>query len=632
MLQKIREKITGWVAWTIIATIGLVFAVWGIDLSVTPRSVAAKVNGEEVALEPVRRAYQDQMSRLQQSFRGDVPEEFAAEIRRGVLEQFVRRELLRQRIEKLGYRVGDAELMNHIQSYDVFKVGGQFSMDAYRATLATAGYNPPMFEAEQRRLLEIQQLQDAIVLSSFVTSEELAQRVALERELREVEWLSLPLDRFIAEVEVTEADIEARYEATAERWMTPESVDLAYIEVQLDRLAEDVEVSEEDLRAFFEMEVSREPERFLGIERRRASHILVRAGDGAEDRIKDLRQRIESSGDFAAVAAEASEDPGSAREGGDLGWVERGMMVPAFEAALFAMTEPGAVSEPVRTEFGWHLIRLEEVEQSGGASFEEAREELLRDYARRRAEDRFYDDAEALARIAFENADTLEPAASELGYEIRSVEGVERQGGPGIGAQPAVIQAAWSEAVRERGENSALLELDDGHAAVIRLAGYNPPAMRPLEEVSERIAEDLRRERALARVRELGEQARARLEAGETVAEVSEALSADFVAGITIVRDDTTVPPELAQAAFGAPRPAAGASTVVASEGANAFFALRVLSAVPGGLDLLRNEERGEFNDRTRGARASQELQAYLEHLRGDAKVTIFERALEPQQ
>jgi peptidyl-prolyl cis-trans isomerase D len=632
MLQKIREKITGWVAWAIIATIGLVFAVWGIDLSFTPRSVAAKVNGEEVALEPVRRAYQDQISRLQQSFRGDVPEEFAAEIRRGVLEQFVRRELLRQRIEKLGYRVGDAELMNHIQSYDVFKVGGQFSMDAYRATLASAGYTPAIFEAEQRRLLEIQQLQDAIVLSSFVTTEELAQRVALERELREVEWLSLPLDRFTAEVEVTEADIEARYEASADRWMTPESVDLSYIEVRLDRLAEDVEVSEEDLRAFFEMEVSREPERFLGIERRRASHILVRAGDGAEQRINELKKRIESSEAFAAVAAEASEDPGSAREGGDLGWVERGMMVPAFEAALFAMTDSGAVSEPVRTEFGWHLIRLDEVEQSGGASFEEARDELLRDYSRRRAEDRYYDDAEALARIAFENADSLEPAAAELGYEIRSVQGVGRQGGTGIGAQPAVIQAAWSESVFERGENSALLELDDGHAAVIRLAAHHPPAMRPLEDVSERIAEDLRRARALARVRELGEQARARLEAGESVAEVAEALSADFVAGITIVRDDTTVPPDLASAAFSAPRPAAGASTVVASEGANTFFALRVLSATPGGLELLRNEERGEFNDRTRGARASQELQAYLEHLRGDSKVTIFERALEPQQ
>jgi peptidyl-prolyl cis-trans isomerase D len=167
MLQKIREKITGWVAWAIIITIGLVFAVWGIDLSFTPRTVAAKVNGEEVALEPVRRAYQDQVARFQEAFRGDLPEEIAGEIRRGVIEQFVRRELLQQRVEQQGYRVSDAALTEYVQSYDVFQVGGQFSMDAYRATLAGAGYTPAMFEAEQRRMLEIQQLQDAVVLSSF---------------------------------------------------------------------------------------------------------------------------------------------------------------------------------------------------------------------------------------------------------------------------------------------------------------------------------------------------------------------------------------------------------------------------------------------------------------------------------
>jgi peptidyl-prolyl cis-trans isomerase D len=634
MLQKIREKITGWVAWTIIATIGLVFAVWGIDLSFAPRAVAAKVNGEEIALEPVRRAYQEQIARLQQSFRGDVPEEFAAEIRRGVIEQFVRRELLRQRAQKLGYRIGDEELMAYIQSYDVFHVGGRFSMDAYRAALAGAGFTPVSFEEDQRRSLEVQQLQDALVLSSFVTREELERRVALERELREVEWLTLPLERFQAEVEVSEDEVEARYQATAERWTTSESVDMAYIEISLDRLAAEIEISEEELRAFYEMEISREPERFLGIERRRAAHILVRAGDdpgAAEARITALRERLEAGEDFAELAAEASEDPGSARVGGDLGWVEPGMMVPAFDEALFAMEEPSSVSAPVRTEFGWHLIRLEEIERTGGASFEDAREELVREYSRRRAEDRFYDDAEALARIAFESPDSLEPAAAELGYEIGTAEGVRRQGGTGFGAHPAVIAAAWSEAVFARGENSPLLELDDGRAAVIRVTGHNPPEVRPLEEVTEQISAELRRERAIERAREVGEQARARLEEGEALAEIAESLAADFVSGITIVREDMTVPPELAAAAFRAPRPQPDAPAALVAEGATAYYALRVLSATPGGLDLLRTEERREFNDRARGSRASQELQAYVEHLRESASVTIFEQALQPQ-
>jgi peptidyl-prolyl cis-trans isomerase D len=631
MLQKIREKITGWVAWAIIITIGVVFAVWGIDLSFTPRAVAAKVNGVEVPVEPVRRAYQEQISRFQQAFRGDVPEEIAAEIRRGVIEQFVRRELLQQRVAQQRYRISDEELLEHIQSFEVFQVGGRFSMDAYRAALAGAGYTPAAFEAEQRRNLEIQQLQDAIVLSSFVTPEELERRLALQRELREVEWVALPLDRFKDGIEISDAEVEARYQANPERWLTPESVDLEYIEVRLDQLADQVEIDEDELRAFFEMETRREPERYLGRERRKAAHILVRPGDdprAAEARIGELRARIEAGEDFAAVAKEASEDPGSARAGGELGWVERGMMVPAFEEALFAL-EAGSVSQPVRTEFGWHLVLVEDVEQLGGATFEGAREELQRDFARRQAEDRFYDNAEALAQLAFENPDSLQPAADQLGAEVREAASVTRFGGPGIGANRAVVEAAWSEAVFERRENSALLEVGDGHAVVIRVAAHHPPELRPLQDVAEQIIAELRSELAAGLALAAGELARERLVAGDAVAEVAEALSGDHVAGLTVVRDDVTVPPEVSRAAFMAPRPAAGASEVVGIEGATSYFAVRVLSATPGGTALLRPDELRDFADRTRGASASQELQAYLEHMYQDAKVTLFERALQ---
>lgn len=628
MLQKIREKITGWVAWTIVITIGLVFAVWGIDLSFTPRPVAAKVNGAEVPVEPVRRAYQEQVSRFQQAFRGDVPEEIAGEIRRGVIEQFVSRELLQQRVVADGYRIGDAALMDYIQGIEFFQVNGEFSMDAYRAALAGAGYTAPMFEAEQRALLQVQQLQDAIVLSSFVTREEIDQRVALQRQLREIEWVALPLDRFLDEVEVSEAEVEARYAETSERWMTPETVDLAYIEVKLDDLAADIEVDESQLREFYATEKAREPERYAGRERRKAAHILLRTADDAEARIEALRERLVAGEDFAALAAEVSDDPGSARAGGDLGWVERGMMVPAFEEALFALEED-TISAPVRTEFGWHLIRVDEVEQLGGATFEDAREELLAAYRRRQAEDRFYDDAESLARIAFENPGSLEPAATELGYEIRTVAGVSRSGGPGIAANPAVIAAAWSESVRTEGENSELLELDDGHAVVVRVADTQPAELRPLQDVADQITAELQREKAAEQAREAGEQARVRLAAGEPVAEVAESLSADFVAGITVVRDDTTVPPAVARAAFEAPRPSADSASVVAAEGANGHFVVKVLSVTPGGIELLQPQELEQLRGEARGARASQELQSYLEGMRRDAKITIFESALQ---
>jgi peptidyl-prolyl cis-trans isomerase D len=632
MLQKIREKITGWVAWTILITIGLVFTVWGIDFSFTPRTVAARVNGEEVAIEPVRRAYQEELSRFQQAFRRDVPEEFQQELRRGVIEEFVRRELLRQRVSDTGYRVGDAELLQSIEAFPAFQVGGEFSLDAYRAALAGAGFDPSTFEAQQRMQLEVQQLQNAIASSTFVTSQQLERRVALERESREVEWVLLPIERSLESVEISDAQVEAHYQETAERWRTPETVDLVYVELEMNRLAEEVEVSDEQLREFYETEMAREPERYAGRERRRASHILLRTGDDAaeaESRAQLLRARLDAGEAFAELAKEVSEDPGSAQSGGDLGWVEPGFMVPAFEEALFAMEEEGTISGPVRTEFGWHLIRLEEIERSGGASFEEAREELLAEYRLRRAEDRFYDEAETLARLAFENADSLEPAASELGLEVRRIEGVTREGGPGIASNPVVIDAAWSDSVVEAGENSALLELEDGHAAVLRVVAHNPPELRPLQSVAGQIAEELRRERAADKVRELGAEARRRLEAGESVADIAEALSGDFVGGITVVRNDDSVPPPVTTAAFSAAKPAAGAQSVAGTEAPVGYYAVRVLAATPGGLELLPEEEQRSLRESALGGQASQELRAYLEHLRQSAKVSIFENALQ---
>jgi peptidyl-prolyl cis-trans isomerase D len=227
MLQTIRERISGWVAGIILAMLALVFAVWGINFDFTARTVAAKVNGEDIAVGPVLRAYQDQLTRFQQSFRQDVPEPIQAEIRRSVIEQFVQRRLLEQRIEDAGYRVSEEALTRYIQSVPAFQVGGQFSRDAYQAALAGAGYSVQRFEEEQRRLLEIQQLQEGIVASSFVTDEELARRVALERERRQVEWLSFPVERYAAAVEVSDEEIAERYAATqiAAESATPIGID-----------------------------------------------------------------------------------------------------------------------------------------------------------------------------------------------------------------------------------------------------------------------------------------------------------------------------------------------------------------------------------------------------------------------
>ncbi|MEJ2515498.1 MAG: SurA N-terminal domain-containing protein [Gammaproteobacteria bacterium] len=634
MLQKIREKITGWVAGIILALLAVVFAVWGIDFSFTPPSVAATVNGDEVPVEPVRRAYQDQLSRFQQSFAQDVPEEIQQELRRGVIEQFVRRTLLEQRVDDAGYRIGDEALAAHIRTVPAFQVGGQFNRDAYRAALAGAGYSPTAFEEDQRRLLEIQQLQDGIARSTFVTDAELERRVALREEERDVEWLSLSTERFLDQVEVTEDDIRARYESTREQWMTPEKVDIAYLDLELADLAGDVQLSDEDIAAFYEAEKAREPQRFSAPERRKASHILVRVDEETDEaaaraRAEALKARIEGGEDFAAVAEEASDDPGSARQGGDLGWVERGMMVPAFDEALFAIRQTGTVSDPVRSEFGFHLIRVDEIEEGHTQTLDEVRDQLAQELSRRRAEDRFFEMAEDLARLTFENPGTLDPAAEALGLEIRTADGVTRGGGgTSIASQPRVQDAIWSESVLESRENSELIEVEDGRAVVVRVREYYPAEQRPLEEVADTIESQLRREKALEATREQAAEAESALAAGTPLSEVAEGAGADFVSGVSVKRDDDSVPPAVVRAAFQAARPG-DSPTAATADGANGIFVVRVMAARPGQIDALSETDRNQLRQELIQAQAGEELNAYLEHLRNQADVSVFQQALE---
>ncbi|MGB5621342.1 MAG: SurA N-terminal domain-containing protein, partial [Gammaproteobacteria bacterium] len=505
MLQKIREKITGWVAGVILVLLGFVFAVWGIDIGFNPQSYAAVVNGEEIPVAPVRRAIQNQLSQFQQAYGPDLPPGIEEQIRGDVIEGFVRTRLLVDRVRGQGYRVSDEALTGSIRSMPVFQVGDSFSMDAYRAMLGNAGYSPTSFEAEQRQNLEVSQLQDGIFNSAFVTPRELEQRVRLEREQREIGWLILPVDNFLAAVDVSETDIQDEYDNNSASYMTAESVDIEYVEINLEQIAAQVEVTETDLREFYENELGANQELFVTPEQRRTRHILINIDDdtdeaAARERAEALRARIEAGEDFSALAIESSEDAGSAAQGGDLDWVERGMMVAPFEEALFEL-QVGEVSDPVKSPFGYHLILLEDLRAGDTKTFEDMRDELETELRSRKAEDLFYAEAETLETLSFENPDTLTVASEALGRPIRRVERMTRTGGSGIAANAQVRDTAFSEAVLDQRENSVPLELEEGQAVVLRVAEHYLPETKPLTEVRNRIESLLRRDRAREQLR-----------------------------------------------------------------------------------------------------------------------------------
>ncbi len=550
MLQKIRDKITGWFAIVFLAAIAIVFIFWGIQFESTANQAAAKVNGEEVPLALVRNAWQQRQAELQQALRDELPEELARQEQSQLVDSFIERQLLVQRATERNYRVSDAELARTLREIPALQVDGEFSRDRYAALLRAQGRTEAEFEEQFRRDLEAGQLRGAIAVSSFTTPSELRRRAELEGERRTVEYLLVPAERYLATAPVSDADVQAAYARDKARYMTQESAIVQYLELRLADVAAEIEITEEGLRAHY-AEVA--AERYSSPERRRASHILVESGadDDAKARAEAeaLLKRIQGGEDFAALARSESDDPGSKDQGGDLGWATRESFVPAFAEALFGMQQ-GEVKGPIKTQFGYHIIRLDGVEASGQRPFEEVRAELEESYRTEQAQATFYERSQELADEAFAALTELDSVAIKSGLSLKRVEGFTRQGSPEIGNSRQLIDAVFSEEVLRDGQNSPPVEIGDDRVVVLRVLEHKPATERPLTEVRAQVEAGLRRAAAGKAAQAAAAEIATAAKAGRPLAELAAGLGVSVAPEREIGRGEMDVPPELLSALY----------------------------------------------------------------------------------
>jgi peptidyl-prolyl cis-trans isomerase D len=623
MLQKIRDKITGWVAGVFIGVIAIVFIFWGIQFEDSGNTSAAQVNGESIPVPLVRRAWQNRLSELQRTTRDELPAELVETEQQLLLEQFIRREVLLQHAAELGYRVSDDQLARALQEIPALQVDGQFSRDRYAALLQQQGRSEAEFEDEFRRDLELSQLRNGILISSFVTPSELNRRVALEDESREADFLLLPASRYAAAVTVPPERIASYYEEHKAEFMTDEAVALQYLELRLADVAAGVAVTEQELREYYE-QVARE--RYFAPERRRASHILLESGDddaAARARADELLGQLQQGADFAELARENSDDPGSKEQGGDLGWATRESYVTAFAEALFDPSlKPGELRGPVKTQFGYHLIRLDEVEEAHQRSFDEVRDELETDFRNDRAQAIFYERSQELADEAFSALTELETVAQKTGLQLGTVERFTRSGGGPFGPERKVIEAAFSRDVLDDGQNSPALSLGDDRVVVLRVTDHQLPEQRSLDSVREAIEGELGLQAALEAAEAEGRALVARLENGETLAQVAESLGL-AANGRASVRRTAALPPELVSGIFAAPRPGDSARSVGIARLASDDVAVFAVYGVRAG-SLDAPEQLAMVGERARRAgavAAASEFDAYLAELERTAEI-----------
>lgn len=494
MMERMREGANSiWVKIILgLIILSFVFAGVGSYLAGSGNQFAAKVDGQEISQREFEMAYQNERNRMQSqlgdyfsTLMGDPA--YVQQFRRNVLDRMVNDLLIQQRAEELGMRISDAQVRQTILSMPEFQRDGAFDNEQYNMLLRRAGMTPDMFAESMRTDLLRQQFLIAIQGSDFALSNELTALTKLEQQQRDIRTLTLNVAEFTKNVDVSDDEAKAFYEQNPQMYMRPDQVKAAYIELSGDNLKNTLTVSDEDAKAYYEEHKSK----FGTAEQRLARHILVQGkGSEAKAKAEQLLAQLKSGADFAELAKTSSDDTFSGQEGGKLDWFERGVMDPAFEEAAFAL-QKGDISDVVESDFGYHIIKLDDIKAPQVKAFADVRDEILAEVREQRAAEAFYDLQTALAEKAFEMPDSLEDAAEAVNAKVQTTDFISQSDAPGVLANPAVLQALFSPEVREDGLNSDVIEVGPEHIVVVRVNDSRDEMVLPFEDVSEKVKQQL---------------------------------------------------------------------------------------------------------------------------------------------
>ncbi|MDB6145204.1 MAG: ppiD [Pseudomonas sp.] len=623
MLQNIRDNSQGWIAKTIIGVIMALMALTGFDALFRATSTsqdAAKVNGEEITTNELSQAIEIQRRQLAQQLGKDFDPALLDEkmLHDSALKGLVDRKLLLQGAADAKFGFSEAALDQQILQTPEFQVDGKFSADRFDQVIRQLGFSRLQFRQMMAQEMLIGQVRAGLAGSSFVTDAQVDAFARLEKQTRDFATLTLTADT--AAAKVTDDEVKAHYDEHAKEFMSSEQVVLDYIELKKSSFFDQVQVKDADLQAAYQKEIGNLAEQ------RRAAHILIEVNDKLNDaqakaKIEEIQARLAKGEDFAALAKEFSQDPGSAGKGGDLGYAGQGVYDPAFETALYALKKD-QVSVPVRSSFGWHLIKLLGVEAPSVPTFASLKDKLTHELKSQQVEQRFVDAMKKLEDSAFEASDLSQPA-QELGLKVQTSAPFGREGGDGITSNRAVIQAAYSREVLEEGANSAALELDPETAVVVRVKEHRQPEQLPLESVSTAIRAQLIKNHASDAVKAKGEALLAGLRDGKIpLAAKQDGQSWKVMEAVT--RSQEGVDPAVLQALFRMPKPEGKDKPVYSSlKAADGSFVIVRLNGVNQAAPPT-DEEKAQYRRFLASRAGQQDFAAYRAQLEAKAKIERF--------
>ena len=640
MLGTLRNQIAKWAVALLVLLIVGTFALWGIGdyLQDSGNPVVATFGSQEITVDEFRAALQRDEATYRRMLGADYdPAMFEdAAIRRLQLQRLIDERLLVADALSQGFVVPDDALAQTITSIELFQTNGHFDQDRYLALIRQQGNTPQSFERQLRQTMITDQIRSSLSSSAVVTPQELEQINQIQGETRDARFVRLSPRSFANLEEPSTSDIEAYYEAHIDEFKTSEMVIVDYVVVRRDELAANIEVTQDNLQQLY-------AERLLELtqpERRQIRHIMISldpdANEDAETEAREkllaVRSRLQEGAAFAELAATVSEDPASANRGGDLGEVVRGDLDPQLEAAAFSLPL-NTVSEPVRSGFGLHLLEVTAITGEHKPDIDEIRDQLLQEQRENAAQEIFFEQAELLQTVSYEQPDSLAAAAEAVGQPIQTSEPFSRVGGMGLLGHPDVTAQAFSDEVLISGYNSDLVTPQDGVALVLRRREHIPPQPIPLDEVTDTIRERLTEQSMIRQAREIGIALDNALAAGNTE-EVDRLMAEHDLSwqqrtGISRTAPGETVTPELARAIFQAPVTGAdGTPSYQTVDLADGSYVIFTVTGASQNADKLSQADAAQLREEMQRIRAAAAFEAYIDDLRANADIRIFSEAL----
>ncbi|WP_152222655.1 SurA N-terminal domain-containing protein [Pseudomonas sp. SCB32] len=627
MLQNIRDNSQGWITKTILGVIVVLMALTGFDQIIRAthhENVAAQVNGDDIGLPELQQAADMQRRQLMQRLGKDFDASMLDDklLKDSALKSLIERKLILQAAQKDKFAFSQSALDQLIVETPEFQVDGKFSPDRFDQVIRQMGYSRMQFRQMFGEEMLIGQLRAGIAGTGFVTDDELKAFARLEKQTRDFATLTLKADP--AKSKVEDSEIKAYYDAHSTEFMTPEQVTIDYVELKKSGFFAQVEAKKEDLDALYQKEIA-------GLaEQRDAAHILIEVNDKQNDqqakaKIDEIKARLAKGEDFAKLAKEQSNDVGSAANGGDLGYASRGVYDPAFEEALYALKKD-EVSAPVKTPYGWHLIKLLGVEAPQVPSFEILKPKLEQDVKTQLVEQRFVDATKQLESAAYEASDLSQPA-QDMGLKVQTSKPFGREGGEGVTANRQVIQAAFSPEVMEDGANSGAIELDPDTVVVLRVKEHRKPEQETLEQVSATIRTRLQQDHAATDTKARGEALLASLRDGKTpLNQDQEGQSWKVVEAAS--RSQEGVEPVVLQGVFRMAHPASADKPSLSGVALpNGDFVLVRLSGVSEPEAKMTDQEKAMYQRFLASRSGQEDFAAFRRQLQEQAKIEKFDNA-----